>query len=46
MKDREDLLLGKNEIIMAEVASANQMRNAILKIKNNLEFNRSRVGDL
>ena len=31
---------------MAEVASADAMRAAIMKMKNNIEFNRSRIGDL
>ena len=31
---------------MAQVASADAMKSAIMKMKNNLEFNRSRIGDL
>ena len=36
----------KNDVILAEVASANAIREAINRLKRNLEMNKSRIGDL
>ena len=45
LQDREELILSKNQIILAEVAASNAMKSSIAKIRNNLEFNRSRIGE-
>lgn len=42
LKRKEEIILSKNNIILAEVAAS----NAINKIRKNIEINRSRIGDL
>lgn len=38
--------MSKNDVILAEVATSNAIREAINKIKRNIETNKSRIGDL
>ncbi len=38
--------MNKNDVILAEVATSNAIREAINKIKRNIETNKSRIGDL
>lgn len=46
MKKKEAIILAKNEIILAEVATSNNLKDAINKIKRNVDVNRSKVGEL
>lgn len=43
---KEQIIGAKNEVILAEVASSNAMREVINRLKRNLEVNKSRIGDL
>lgn len=43
---KEQIIGAKNDIILAEVASSNAMREVINRLKRNLEMNKSRIGDL
>ena len=38
--------MAKNEVILAEVASSNALRESLNRVKRNIETNRSRIGDL
>jgi len=38
--------LAKNDVIMAEVATSNALREAMNRIKRNIDTNKSRIGDL
>jgi hypothetical protein len=42
LKRKEEIILAKNEVIMAEVASSSMMN----KIRKNIEANRAKIGDL
>jgi hypothetical protein len=44
MRRKEEIILQKNDIIMAEVAASNAMRETINKIQRNLNNNRSKLG--
>lgn len=46
LKKKETIILNKNDVILAEVATSNAIREAINKIKRNIETNKSRIGDL
>ena len=38
--------MAKNEVILAEVASSNALRESLNRVKRNIETSRSRIGDL
>lgn len=38
--------MAKNDVIMAEVATSNALREAMNRIKRNIDTNKSRIGDL
>ena len=40
------MITSKNDVILNEVASSNAMKEAINRLKRNLEMNKSRIGDL
>ena len=44
MKRKEGIILQKNDVIMAEVAASNAMRETINKIQRNLSNNRQKLG--
>jgi hypothetical protein len=44
MRRKEEIILQKNDIIMAEVAASNAMKETINKIQRNLNNNRSKLG--
>ena len=46
LKRREETILSKNEVILAEVASSNNLKDSLNKIKRNIDVNRSRVGEM
>ena len=46
LKRKEDIILAKNDVILAEVASSNALRESLNRLKRNIDPNRSRVGDL
>lgn len=43
---KDNIINSKNEIILAEVASTNAMRESINRLKKNFEIHKSRIGDL
>lgn len=43
---KDQMISAKNDVILNEVASSNAMREAINRLKRNLEMNKSRIGDL
>lgn len=46
LKRKEDIINAKNDVILAEVASSNALRESLNKLRRNLDTNKSRVGDL
>ena len=46
LKRKEEIILAKNEVILAEVASSNALKENLNRIRRNIDTNRSRVGDL
>lgn len=46
LKRKEDIINSKNDIIFAQVAASNALRESLNKLKRNVDTNRSRVGDL
>jgi hypothetical protein len=46
LKRREEIILAKNDVILAEVASSNTMRESLNRLKRNIDLNRAKIGDL
>lgn len=46
LKVKESIINAKNEVILAEVASSNALRESLNKLKRNVDTNKTRVGDL
>jgi hypothetical protein len=46
LKRKEEIILAKNDVILAEVASSNAMRESLNRLKRNIDSNRARIGDL
>jgi len=44
LKRKEEIILAKNEVIMAEVAASNAFRESLNKVKRNIDSNKSRLG--
>jgi hypothetical protein len=43
LRIKEEIINGKNEIILAEVASANAFRDAMNQIRRNVDMNKLKI---
>jgi len=46
LRRKEEIILAKNDVIMAEVSASNAFREAFNRLKKNIDTNRSKIGDL
>ena len=46
LKRKEDFINAKNDVILAEVAASNAVRESLNKLRRNVDTNKSRMGDL
>ena len=46
LRIKEEIINGKNDIILAEVATSNAYRDAVNQIRRNVDLNRFKIQDL